>query len=84
MMLNGQVMSNYHTCSNFITQLSTKVQLPLSTETCCRFLCGMSIPIFTRNKVRQMPGFSLCEQLPYAQIRGKVEVLKQVNNWQIV
>jgi hypothetical protein len=44
----------------------------------------MSIPIFTRNKVRQMPGFSLCEQLPYAQIRGKVEVLKQVNNWQIV
>ena len=73
-----------HVLSNFITQLSTKVQLPLSTETCCRFLCGMSIPIFTRNKVRQMPGFSLCEQLPYAQIRGKVEVLKQVNNWQIV
>jgi len=69
--------------SNFIEQLSTKVELPLSAETCCRFLCGMSIPIFTRNKVRQMPGFSLCEQLPYAEIRHKVGILQQLNNWQI-
>jgi ATP-dependent DNA helicase RecQ len=70
--------------SSFIEQVSTKSKLPLSTETCCRFLCGMSLPIFTRNKVRQMPGFALCGQLPYAEIRHKVGVLQQLNNWQII
>lgn len=59
----------------FIEQLSTKVKQPISVDTCCRFLSGMSLPVFARNKVRQMPGFALCEQLPYADIRFKVKLL---------
>ena len=59
----------------FIEQLSIKISAPISVETCCRFLSGMSLPIFARNKVRQMSGFALCEQLPYAEIRQKVSLL---------
>ena len=61
--------------SKFIEQLSVKIKRPISVDTCCRFLSGMSLPIFARNKVRQMPGFALCEQLPYADIRQKVKLL---------
>ncbi|MCJ8318130.1 MAG: RecQ family ATP-dependent DNA helicase [Colwellia sp.] len=59
----------------FIEQLSIKIRSPISVDTCCRFLSGMSLPIFARNKVRQMTGFALCEQLPYADIRQKVKLL---------
>ncbi|MFT7496876.1 MAG: ATP-dependent DNA helicase RecQ, partial [Urechidicola sp.] len=41
--------------------LSGKSDYTLTTETYCRFLTGMSVPLFARNKVRQLPGFGLCE-----------------------
>lgn len=43
-----------------------------SDVTCCRFLAGLSTPLFTRHKLRQLAGFALCNELPYAEIRQKL------------
>ena len=56
--------------------LSSKVRLPLTIDTYCRFLAGISIPMFSRNKVRQLPGFACCEQFRYQQIKEKVIELR--------
>ncbi|MCP4431052.1 MAG: recombinase RecQ, partial [Gammaproteobacteria bacterium] len=49
----------------------------LTAETYCRFLTGMSVPLFARNKVRRLPGFGLCEQNRYADVR---EALKKISH----
>jgi ATP-dependent DNA helicase RecQ len=59
------------------SHLAAKSDYALSTETYCRFLTGMSVPLFARNKVRQLPGFGLCAQNPYAQVRAVLEKLFQ-------
>jgi ATP-dependent DNA helicase RecQ len=55
--------------------LATKITVPLSDELLCRFLAGLSVPIFARNKTRQLAGFALCENFSYADIRTKVQSL---------
>jgi ATP-dependent DNA helicase RecQ len=55
--------------------LATKVKQPLSDELLCRFLAGLSVPLFARNKTRQLAGFALCENFRYADIRSKVKRL---------
>ncbi len=57
--------------------LSGKSNYTLTAETYCRFLTGMSVPLFARNKVRQLPGFGLCEQNRYADVR---EMLKKISH----
>ncbi|MGJ8693379.1 MAG: RecQ family ATP-dependent DNA helicase [Thalassotalea sp.] len=47
----------------------------LSIDTHCRFLAGLSVPLFGRNKVKQLSGFALCEQQRYQYIRNKVAAL---------
>ena len=47
----------------------------LTIETYCRFLAGLSVPIFSRNKVKKLSGFGLCEQLRYQEIRAIVAVI---------
>ncbi|MFT5611041.1 MAG: ATP-dependent DNA helicase RecQ [Polaribacter sp.] len=61
--------------SDLQKHLATKVTQPLSNELLCRFLAGLSVPIFARNKVRQLPGFALCENVRFADIRNKVQNL---------
>ena len=61
--------------SDLQKHLATKVTQPLSNELLCRFLAGLSVPIFARNKVRQLPGFALCENFRFADIRDKVQNL---------
>jgi ATP-dependent DNA helicase RecQ len=56
----------------FMNHMSVKVSQPITLDTCCRFLAGISVPIFTRNKVKQLPGFGLCQQLRYAEIKEKL------------
>jgi len=56
--------------------LSGKSSYTLTAETYCRFLTGMSVPLFARNKVRQLPGFGLCEQNRYADVR---EILEKIS-----
>lgn len=58
--------------SGFIRHLSLKTGQPTSLESCCRFLAGLTSPVFTRNKVRQLPGFGSCEAQRYTEIREKV------------
>jgi ATP-dependent DNA helicase RecQ len=55
--------------------LAGKVTQPLSEELLCRFLAGLSVPIFARNKVRQLSGFALCENFRFTDIRNKVQYL---------
>lgn len=55
--------------------LAGKLKQPLSNELLCRFLAGLSVPIFARNKTRQLAGFALCENFRYADIRSKVQTL---------
>ncbi len=57
-------------------RLNGKINQPLSIESYCRFFAGMSVPLFGRNKVRQLSGFALCEQQRYQAIREKLASLK--------
>ena len=55
--------------------LANKVTTPLSNELLCRFLAGLSVPVFARNKTRQLIGFGMCENFRYEAIRAKVQSL---------
>jgi len=43
-----------------------------SAECRTRFLCGISVPVFTRLKARQIPGFASLEAYPYAEVRARL------------
>ncbi|CDZ94899.1 ATP-dependent DNA helicase RecQ [Pseudomonas saudiphocaensis] len=45
------------------------------TECLVRFLCGISVPLFTRLKARGIPGFASLEAYPYAEVREQVASL---------
>jgi ATP-dependent DNA helicase RecQ len=61
-------------------QLSTKADYTLTQASCCRFLAGISVPVFARYKVRQLPGFACCERYRYAEIRELVSsAWQQIN-----
>lgn len=51
-------------------QLAGKAEISIDIQ--CRFLAGISVPVFARNKVRQLTGFACCEQLRYSDIRQKI------------
>lgn len=38
-------------------------------ERLTRFLCGISVPLFTKMKARAIPGFAALENYPYAEVR---------------
>mgnify|MGYP006091999213 CR=1 FL=1 len=56
-------------------RLAGKINQALSLESYCRFFAGMTVPLFGRNKVRQLSGFGLCEQQRYQAIREKLASL---------
>lgn len=43
-----------------------------SVECLTRFLCGISVPVFTKLKARQIPGFASLEAYPYAAVRERL------------
>jgi ATP-dependent DNA helicase RecQ len=47
----------------------------ISEDFYCRFLAGISVPLFTKYKIRQLKGFGSCERVRYAEIREKVQGL---------
>lgn len=53
-------------------RLNDKITQPLSLESYCRFFAGMTVPLFGRNKVRQLSGFGLCENQRYQAIRDRL------------
>ena len=38
-----------------------------------RFLCGISVPLFTKIKARSIAGFAALENYPYADVRHWAE-----------
>ena len=63
----------YQKIDEFLAHMQSKGVNNVGIETQCRFLAGMSVPLFTRNKVRQLSGFALCEQLRYSDIKAKLQ-----------
>ncbi len=43
-----------------------------SAECLTRFICGISVPVFTKLKARQLPGFASLEAYPYAEVRARL------------
>ncbi|MBV1805928.1 ATP-dependent DNA helicase RecQ [Pseudomonas viridiflava] len=62
-----------HLCGDFIRKHHDyNGQLP-SAECLTRFLCGISVPLFTKLKARATAGFAELEDYPYAQVRTWVQ-----------
>ncbi|WP_296187757.1 RecQ family ATP-dependent DNA helicase [Pseudomonas sp. UBA1879] len=57
-------------CSEFVSTHRQKVGHEPSVECLTRFLCGISVPVFTRLKARGIPGFGMLENYPYAKVRS--------------
>jgi ATP-dependent DNA helicase RecQ len=57
------------------SHLENRISSPLTLESYCRFFAGMTVPLFGRNKVRQLSGFASCEQQRYQLIREKLALL---------
>ncbi|ASM55792.1 ATP-dependent DNA helicase RecQ [Pseudoalteromonas nigrifaciens] len=62
----------YQKVDELLSHLASKGIHNIGIETQCRFLAGMSVPLFARNKVRQLSGFGLCEQQRYSEIKTKL------------
>ncbi len=63
---------------NFKQNLSTKITQPISVEMYCRFFVGMTVPLFSRNKVKKLAGFASCEQQRYQEIKEKLSMLQVI------
>jgi len=59
--------------------LAGKISQPLTFESYCRFFAGMTVPLFGRNKVRQLAGFASCEKQRYQDIRDKLSKFQIIN-----
>ena len=62
----------------YLTELQAKLaktNTKTSVGSFSRFLAGVSIPLFSRNKVRQLEGFGSCEQIRFAELHAKVKEL---------
>lgn len=61
--------------SGLAAHMSSKVDQKISLDSYCRFLAGISVPLFSRYKVKQLAGFAVCAQLRYEDIRQKLKEL---------
>jgi len=56
-------------CGEFIHRHEQQTGGIPSAERLTRFLCGISVPLFTKLKARAIPGFATLEEYPYAEVR---------------
>jgi ATP-dependent DNA helicase RecQ len=61
--------------AEFKNHLSDKVAHELTIGIYSRFLAGISIPLFARNKVKKLSGFACCENLRFEEIQQKISKL---------
>lgn len=64
----AQLQGHFSTLNSSVTSFPNE----LSVDTICRFLSGMSIPLFTRAKVRKLSYFAVCQNMRYAEIKNQV------------
>ena len=60
-------------CSGFIHKHQESCASYPPSERLTRFLCGISVPLFTKLKARAIPGFAALENYPYAEVHQWVE-----------
>jgi ATP-dependent DNA helicase RecQ len=69
--LPALVDKNFATlCGDFIHRHEQHTGVIPSAERVTRFLCGISVPLFTKLKARAIPGFAALEEYPYAEVRS--------------
>ncbi|MBC3207155.1 RecQ family ATP-dependent DNA helicase [Pseudomonas sp. SWRI111] len=56
-------------CGEFIHKHEQHTGSVPTAERLTRFLCGISVPVFTKLKARAIPGYAALEEYPYAQVR---------------
>ncbi|MBL0795841.1 RecQ family ATP-dependent DNA helicase [Pseudomonas sp. B7] len=57
-------------CGEFIHRHQQYAGSAPSAERLTRFLCGISVPLFTKLKARAISGFAALEEYPYAEVRA--------------
>jgi len=57
-------------CGDFIHRHEQQTGSVPSAERLTRFLCGISVPLFTRLKARTLSGYAALEDYPYADVRA--------------
>jgi len=60
-------------CGDFIHKHEAHTGSAPSAERVTRFLCGISVPLFTKLKARAMSGYAVLEDYPYGDVRAWVE-----------
>jgi ATP-dependent DNA helicase RecQ len=60
-------------CGDFIHRHGEHTGAIPTAERLTRFLCGISVPLFTKLKARAIPGFAALEEYPYAEVRNWVD-----------
>lgn len=61
--------------SDFRKKFPQGGQYNFSQELFCRFLAGIKVPAFSRNKVQSLSGFGTCDKLTYAKTRNLVKAI---------
>jgi ATP-dependent DNA helicase RecQ len=56
-------------CGDFIHRHEQLTAVAPTAERLTRFLCGISVPLFTKLKARTIAGFAALEEYPYAEVR---------------
>ncbi|WP_371370446.1 ATP-dependent DNA helicase RecQ [Pseudomonas sp. QL9] len=69
--LEGQTLQTR--CAAFLDKYRGARGSSPSADCVTRFLCGISVPVFTRLRARTLPGYATLEDYPYAQVRAWVE-----------
>jgi ATP-dependent DNA helicase RecQ len=59
-------------CAEFSQKYQQLKSAAPSAECLTRFLCGISVPVFTKLKARGIPGFASLEAYPYAEVRERL------------
>ncbi|MFZ3280861.1 RecQ family ATP-dependent DNA helicase [Pseudomonas sp.] len=68
--LPALVDKNFATlCSDFIHKHEQHTGSVPTAERLTRFLCGISVPLFTKLKARAISGYAALEEYPYADVR---------------
>ncbi|RON93633.1 RecQ family ATP-dependent DNA helicase [Pseudomonas fluorescens] len=57
-------------CGDFIHRHEQHTGNVPTAERLTRFLCGISVPLFTKLKARTISGYAALEQYPYAEVRS--------------
>lgn len=57
-------------CACFVRKHQEHKGVAPSVECLTRYLCDVSVPLFTALKARQLGGFAALEAYPYAEVRA--------------